>query len=202
MATTGCAAGNMAEGNRHRDDLGTFNEPNRQLHINNHEPQFYNRDLDTGDSGFGYVRHKRTGVMGADNQPEYSINREQVADMISKLSIQVPNVDDVSTLVTDEEVLIVYETDSNNRNETADQVKKMAMSVVPSWFEIYVSDNPALRKNIENFATLTTNSRDIDTIIDGVIKQMRTSPQGDYKDGRLDGEKSNDETMRSNNRQK
>jgi len=130
------------------------------------------------DTGFGYVRYKRTGIMGANDQPNYEIDREQLADMISKLGAQVPNVDDVSTLVTDEEVLIVYATDTENQKQTADQVKKMAMSVVPGWFHIYVSDNTGLRQNVENFATLNTNSRDVDDLIDKLIKEMKKSPQG------------------------
>ena len=88
------------------------------------------------------------------------------------------NVDDVSTLVTDEEVLIVYETDSENRDQTADQVKRMAMSVVPRWFHVYVSDDTSLRKEVENFASLDTDSRDVDDLVDGVVKQMLKSPQG------------------------
>ncbi|WP_053360463.1 YhcN/YlaJ family sporulation lipoprotein [Bacillus sp. FJAT-27251] len=172
----GCA-GNMAgDGN---DTRGIKQRNGNQLHVNNSEPELYNRDVPHDDKRFGYVRHQRTGVMGADqDQPEYEIDREQFADMISRLSTHIPNVDDVSTLVTDEEVLIVYRTEANNREETADQVKKTAMSVVPRWFEIYVSDNPNLRQNVENFATLNANSDDIDSLLEGVIEQMSQSPQG------------------------
>jgi hypothetical protein len=176
LMITGCA-GNMA-GEDNGGKAGIYNDNNRQLHTNNHEPDFYNPNTESNETGFGYVRHKRTGVMGANDQTEYTIDREQVANMISRLSTQVPNVDDVSTLVTDEEVLIVYESESDNRSETAEQVKKMAMSIVPGWYHIYVTDNTTLRQNIENFATLNTNSRDIDSLIDGVIRQMRTTPQG------------------------
>jgi hypothetical protein len=173
----GCA-GNMAgDGNDTR--RANQQQNGNQLHVNNSEPELYNQDVSHDDKRFGYVRHQRTGVMGAQqDQPEYEIDREQFADMISRLSTHIPNVDDVSTLVTDEEVLIVYQTDAKDRKDTADQVKKTAMSVVPRWFEIYVSDNPNLRQNVENFATLNTNSDDIDSLLEGVIKQMRKSPQG------------------------
>jgi hypothetical protein len=178
FALAGCAGNAADQGQNGREEAGIYNESGRQLHVNNHEPDFYNADMEGKDTGFGYVRYKRAGVMGADEQPKYEIDREQLANMISKFGAQVPNVDDVSTLVTDEEVLMVYASDSDNPDETAEQVKKMAMSVVPGWFHIYVSDDTGLRQNVENFATLNTNSRDVDVLIDKLIKQMEKSPQG------------------------
>jgi Sporulation lipoprotein YhcN/YlaJ (Spore_YhcN_YlaJ) len=178
FALAGCAGNATDQGQNDRKEAGIFNESGSQLHTNNHEPDFYNSDMGGNDTDFGYVRYKRTGVMAANDQPKYEVDREQLANMISKLGAQVPNVDDVSTLVTDEEVLMVYASDSDNPNETAEQVKKMAMSVVPGWFHIYVSDDTGLRQNVENFATLKSNSRDVDALIDKLIKQMEKSPQG------------------------
>jgi hypothetical protein len=178
FALAGCAGNATDQGQNGTEKADIYNESGSQLYTNNHEPDFYNTDMQKNDTSFGYVRFKRSGVMGANEQPKYEIDREQLANMISKLSAQVPNVDDVSTLVTDEEVLMVYESDAENPDETAEQVKKMAMSVVPGWFHIYVSDDTGLRQNVENFATLKTNSRDVDTLIDKLIKQMKQSPQG------------------------
>jgi hypothetical protein len=177
FALAGCAGNATEQGQNGREEAGIYNERGSQLHTNNHEPDFYNAEMNGNDTDFGYVRYKRAGVMGADDQPKYEVDREQLANMISKLGAQVPNVDDVSTLVTDEEVLMVYESDSDNPNETAEQVKKMAMSVVPGWFHIHVSDDTGLRQNVENFATLKTNSRDVDNLIDKLIKEMEKSPQ-------------------------
>jgi methyl coenzyme M reductase subunit D len=122
----------------------------------------------------------RNPTMGTNSSNDHyaAIDREQLANIISQYSTDVPHVDDVSTLVTDEEVLIVYKTDSKNRSETADQVKRMAMSVVPRFYHVYVSDNTRLRKNIENFATLDSDSKKVDPMINGLIKQMKQSPQG------------------------
>jgi len=177
LALTACA-GNDTDQAGQGQKVNTFNETDNHLHTNSHEPGFKNSDMKKNDTGFGYVRYKRTGVMTAEDQPKFEIDREQLADMISKLSAQVPNVDDVSTLVTDEEVLVVYATDTEDRHDTANQVKKMAMSVVPGWYHIYVTDDTGLRQNIENFATLNTNSREIHDLIDGVVKQMKSTPQG------------------------
>jgi len=201
FALAGCAGNATDQGQEDgREKAGIYNESGSQLHTNNHEPDFYNAGMDGKDSGFGYVRYKRTGVMGTKDQPKYEIDREQLANMISKLGAQVPNVDDVSTLVTDEEVLMVYASDSDNPNETAEQVKKMAMSVVPGWFHIYVTDDTGLRQNVENFATLKSNSRDVDALIDKLIKQMEKSPQGqDTADSTYDNleRATNNNTMNS-----
>lgn len=186
VAMTGCAAGeNNAASPADRDGrTGIYQQSGNTLNVNDQRPDLYNeagrKGMNDRSEGFGYVRHQKTGVMGADNREDatLTIDREQIADMISRFSLLAKDVDDVSTLVTDEEVLIVYETDSGNRNETADQVKRMAMSVVPRWFHVYVSDDPSLRNEVENFASLDTDSRDVDDMIDGVVKQMLKSPQG------------------------
>ena len=182
-ALTGCANDNASPGNR-EGNTGIYQQSGNTLNVNDQRPDLYNEDgrkgLKDRSEDFGYVRHQRTGVMGADNNMDayQAIDREQIADMIGRYSLMAQNVDDVSTLVTDEEVLIVYKTDSDNRFETADQVKKMAMSVVPRWYHVYVSDDPNLRNEVENFASLDTDSRDVDTMVDGVVKQMLKSPQG------------------------
>lgn len=182
-ALTGCSNNNASPGDQD-GKAGIYQRSGNTLNVNDQRPDLYNEDgrkgLKDTSEDFGYVRHQKTGVMGTDkNMDVYqAIDREKMADMIGRYSTMVQNVDDVSTLVTDEEVLIVYQTDSKDRFETADQVKRMAMTVVPRWFHVYVSDDQSLRKDVENFASLDTDSRDVDTMIDGVIKQMLKSPQG------------------------
>lgn len=88
---------------------------------------------------FGYTRMNSGTGENADRAEAPTIDREQLADIISRLSNQIPDVNDVSTLVTDEEVLIVYDSDTNNRNATADQVKRTALSIVPRYFHVYGS---------------------------------------------------------------
>ena len=181
-ALTGCANDNASPGNGD-GNTGIYQQSGNTLNVNDDRPDLYNeggrRSFGEKSEDFGYVRHQRTGVMGQDNTNAYqAIDREQIADMISRFSLMAQNVDDVSTLVTDEEVLIVYKTDSEDRFETADQVKKMAMSVVPRWYHVYVTDDASLRKEVENFASLDSDRRDVDSLVDGVVKQMLKSPQG------------------------
>lgn len=75
-------------------------------------------------------------------------------------------------------MLIAYQTDSKNRNETADQVKKTAISIVPRYYHVYLSDQPEMIKQIEGYSGLDPNSRDIDQILNSTIKEMLKSPQG------------------------
>jgi hypothetical protein len=164
------------QNNLGRDDFQ--NERSSAQSVNDPVGDIYSRDKD-GSEDFGYVRHKKDEMMRTQSQNHYAaIDREKVADIIGEYTTDVPNVDDISTLVTDEEVLIVYHTDSSDRNLTADQVKRMAMSVVPRWYHVYVSDNEALRPNVENFANLGPNSPNTETGINQLIKQMLASPQG------------------------
>ncbi|MBE2932157.1 sporulation protein [Anoxybacillus flavithermus] len=136
--------------------------------------------MDSRLTNFGYVRHQKSPILGDTTQ--YAtipvLNRENVADLISKLCTQLPNVYDVGTLVTDDTVFVVYKTDSTNRFETADQVKKTAISVVPRYYHVYVSDNPRMFQDIERFGRLDANSRNIDQILQQTIKEMLKSPQG------------------------
>ncbi|RFU67219.1 YhcN/YlaJ family sporulation lipoprotein [Bacillus sp. V59.32b] len=157
--------------------------------------QYYDEDYrgaNNDSDNFGYTR-VNSGTGENENGTEApTIDREQLADIISRLGNQIPDVNDVSTLVTDEEVLVVYDSDTNNRNATADQVKRTALSIVPRYFHVYVSDNETLRQNIENFATQDTDSRGIEDSIDSTIRQMLKSPQGNKVS---DGENANGESI-------
>jgi hypothetical protein len=133
-------------------------------------------------TNFGYVRHQKSPIPGDANvyNTMPAMNREKVADLISKICTTIPHVKDVGTLVTDEEVLIAYETDAKDRMLTADQVKRSALSVVPRYYHVYVSDDPSMIEQIERFGTLDSDSRNVDQIITSTIQQMIKSPQG-YK---------------------
>lgn len=153
---------------------------------------------DTPMNNFGYVRHQKSPILGDANgyNDMPSFNREKAADLISKLCTQLPGVKDVATLVTDEEVLVVYDADTNNRQQTADQVKKTALSVVPRYYHVYVADNPQLMKDIERFGRLDSNTRNIDQILDATIQRMLKYPQGKKLS---DGENENGEMINETN---
>ncbi len=189
-ALTACQNNNMANEND-----GIYERSGNTLNVNNQRPELYNqynngnnannRNVrNTNNNGtinnFGYVRHQKSPVLGdrVSNVNYGTINKEQLADIISGYCTDIPNVNDISTLVTDKEVLVIYHTDSDNRNMIADQVKKTAMSVVPRSYHVYVSDNTALRPYVENFATNSPNTKNVNTGLTKVIKEMLKSPQG------------------------
>ncbi|GLB59706.1 YhcN/YlaJ family sporulation lipoprotein [Cytobacillus sp. NCCP-133] len=196
------AALTACQNNAAREDI--YEESGNTINVNDQRAELYNRNMGNGRNGrnnvsedFGYVRHQRSPIMGENASANHyaAIDREQIADIIGQYCTEVPSVDDVSTLVTDEEVLIVYDTDTENRSQTADQVKKMAMSVVPRWYHVYVSDDTSLRKNVENFATVDSDGRNAENGINQLIKQMLKSPQGEKmsesenENGEMQGER-------------
>ncbi|WP_078550414.1 YhcN/YlaJ family sporulation lipoprotein [Litchfieldia alkalitelluris] len=176
-ALSGCGADEEQGAGIYKQSGNTINVNDTQAGI-----YHYSDDANSEDrfEDFGYVRHQKSPVPG--DQTVYTmprLDRELVADMISKMTVQqIPHVNEVATLVTDEEVLMVYDTDSDDRFETADQVKKTALSVIPRWYHVYVSDNPILIKDIERFSTLDSTSRNVDQIITSTIERMLESPQG------------------------
>lgn len=172
FALTGCGANDTAQNDIYEESGNTIN-------VNDERAEIYNVNNKNKASDFGYVRHQKNPIAGNNNTDHYAaVDREKLADNISKMSTDLPNVHDVATLVTDEEVLIAYATDSNDRNETADQVKRTAISFVPRYYHVYVSDNVNLIKNVESYATLSSNSRNVDSLVDQLIRKMLKSPQG------------------------
>jgi hypothetical protein len=180
-----------------RNDV--YEESGNTINVNHDREDIYNRnDVGNKSENFGYVRHQKSPVLGEPTSNEHyaAIDREKVADIISKYCTDIPNVNDAATLVTDEEVLIVYDTNTKDRNLTADQVKKSAMSVVPRWYHVYVSDNTSLRTNIESYAKSDSDSRNVEFGIDKLIKEMLKSPQGQRMNN---GENANGETEGATN---
>ncbi|WP_312468951.1 YhcN/YlaJ family sporulation lipoprotein [Neobacillus sp.] len=175
-ALTGCSK-NMAG----RD---VYEESGNTINVNNKRHDLYNEGASRGvrnvSNNYGFVRHQKSPLMNDNtaNNHYTALDREQVANAISKYSTNIPHVNDVATLVTDQEVLIAYQTDSKDRNLTADQVKKTAMSIVPRYYHVYVTDNKVLIRDVENLANLDSTSRNARNLVSGLITQMKKSPQG------------------------
>ncbi|WP_338449294.1 YhcN/YlaJ family sporulation lipoprotein [Niallia oryzisoli] len=159
----------------------TYKDSGNTINVNDDRRELY-KEHNNGNKSehFGYVRHQKSPVLGEQMSDNHytDIDREKVADTISKYCTDLPNVQDAATLVTDEEVLIIYDSDTKDRDLTADQVKKTGMSVVPRWYRVYVSDNFNLRKTMESYSYLDSTSKNAETGIDKLIKEMKKSPQG------------------------
>ncbi|MDQ0215164.1 hypothetical protein J2S13_001563 [Oikeobacillus pervagus] len=198
----GCNTNDMA------DQPGIYQQNGNTLNVSDRE-DLYNDRADNNimtenrSEKFGYVRQQKSPVQGENVSYKnmHTMDREQVADSISRLAVTIPNVDDASVLVTSEEVLIAYTMDAQNKDKrertaVADQVKKTAMSVVPRWYHVYVTDDPHLRRDIENIATMDAGSNNVKATIDQTIDRMvKESPQGspmsqgENENGETKGEK-------------
>ena len=64
------------------------------------------------------------------NKQVGAINREKVAEMITSMTVQLPDVTNAATLVTDDEVFVVYRANTTDQKLVADQVYKTALSIV------------------------------------------------------------------------
>ncbi|MBI0577574.1 YhcN/YlaJ family sporulation lipoprotein [Neobacillus cucumis] len=161
-----------------------YEESGNSINVNNKRTELYNegagRSVRNVSNDFGYVRHQKSPIMNDNtaNNHYTALDREQVANIISKYSTNLPNVHDVATLVTDQEVLVAYTTDSKDRNLTADQVKRTAMSVVPRYYHVYVTDKKALMRDVENLSHMDARNKNSRHSINYVIRQMKDSPQG------------------------
>ncbi|WEZ10213.2 YhcN/YlaJ family sporulation lipoprotein [Priestia flexa] len=184
VALSGCQAGGETD-----NEALSPNNPNA-INVADHN-DLYNKEKDN-DTDYGYVRYQKSPVANDTEKAQNiaTLDREEAADSISKLSSAIPNVNDVATLVTDEDVLIAYKTDTKDRNATADQVKRTAMSIMPRYYHVYVSDNPQHIQDIERFSEANTKDKSVEESIHLTIKEMLKSPQGRKMN---DGENANGE---------
>jgi len=147
------------------------------------------------DFGFASQTSNPEDNQGENHGKEFKLDRQVTADAISRFAASIQGVDYASAVVTGQEVLISYEVAPDadiDRNEVADQVKRSALSVIPRWFHVYVTDDPSLRINIERLAQTNLTHADMKTSIAATIDLMReSSPQGYPID---DGENANGET--------
>ena len=152
----------------------------------------------TTENDFGFANKAANAVdnRGENDGEEYQLDRQVTADAISRYGASIPGIENVSTVVTDEEVLISYQVAQDaedlDRNEVADQVKRSALSVIPRWYHVYLTDDPSLRVNVESIAQTHLTKVEMEDAIASTIDLMKeSSPQGFAID---DGENANGET--------
>ncbi|UCZ52551.1 YhcN/YlaJ family sporulation lipoprotein [Bacillus shivajii] len=174
---TGCGdATNGAEGQQAENLFRGYQMPERHFVINRNgagNMDQYNR--------FGFERHTKKTAYAGQNAPDYATyDRSLLADSISKMATTIQSVEDCAVLVTDQYVLMTYETNgTDDRQLVADQVKKTAMSLVPSYYDIYVSDDPEMGAEIERFEGLSAKEPQYLDSLEETIEQMKRYPQGE-----------------------
>lgn len=171
---TGLLSGCGGAGFNNAEQNAQHQNETRPIHVSDRDEAFNRHDEN---EQFGYVRYQKEQLAGK-QQETPAPDREETAHIISSLTVQLPHIQDAAALVTDQEALVVYKTDSKNRELTADQVKKTAVSVIPRYYHVYISDNPNHMQAIKNYSNLGSGSRDVRDIMSGTIEEMKTSPQG------------------------
>ncbi|RNA67415.1 YhcN/YlaJ family sporulation lipoprotein [Alteribacter keqinensis] len=132
---------------------------------------------------YGFVRESKETAKQK-KYPGYAVyDRELLANSISEMAAVIPSVDECGTLVTDDKIFMVYSRNSGHedmdRNEVADQVRKTALSVVPSYYEVYVSDDMDMMDEIERFGSLYPDSEEYNNTLEQTADQFKDYPQGE-----------------------
>lgn len=128
----------------------------------------------------GYVHYTRSELdTNPAPAPNLNIDRNAMANMITRTIMQNQGFEEAATLVTDQEVLIAYQKNADMEEEKAAQIaRNTAMSTMPRYFDIYVSDNNVLIKDIHSLHRSSAKNKMYDNTINRIIDEMKRSPQG------------------------
>lgn len=132
------------------------------------------------DNKLGYVRYNKNQLNNDhENLHSVQIDRDKMADMITRMILRNNGFNEAATLVTDQEVLIAYQlNDDMDPATAADIASKTAKSTMPGFFNIYVSDNQTLMNDIQSLHNSSIRNKNYDNTIDNIIHEMKKSPQG------------------------
>ena len=177
---TGCAG---IDTQNNRDDKGlsrmqdpvqdiTYNGPSKNIQTHSED------DVNRGEFGHTHYSRKPGKDYALDAAHLPKTDYQALSDIITRLELTLPDIYDVGTLVTDQYVLIAYKTSSSNRELAAQQVKRTALSVVPNYYKVYISDEPFAQTDIANFKDLDVSTPRVHQWIVNLISQMKKSPQG------------------------
>ncbi|WP_047979636.1 YhcN/YlaJ family sporulation lipoprotein [Ornithinibacillus contaminans] len=166
---TACSHTDSSSGEREQmlDEL----DPNRENKTQN------NTDMQ---DKLGYVNYTRDQIQ-EDSEEHHvaTLNRIEMADMIARLILRNEGFNEVATLVTDAEVLIAYDrSDEVDRETAAEIASKTAVSVMPGYFDVYVSDNESLIPDIQSLHNSSANNKNYHNTLEQIISEMKKSPQG------------------------
>ncbi|TCP19134.1 sporulation lipoprotein YhcN/YlaJ [Scopulibacillus darangshiensis] len=165
-----------------------------------HTTQKLSKDnLDIG--SFGYVHYKRKqGAGNAVQQHDIpKIDNRELADIISRLELSLPNIYEVGTLVTDQYVLIGYQSDLKDKKQAASQVKMTALSVVPNYYKVYISDAFDAIERISRYKDLTVQTPRVHKSLQHMINEMKKSPQGNITKNNVKNQGMNEDKRKNTN---
>lgn len=154
-------------------------------------------NLDNG--AFGYIHYQRkagtNNALTHDHIPK--IDNKELADVITRLELSLPNIYDVGTLATDEYILIGYQTDLNDKKLAASQVKSTAIATVPNYYKVYISDASDAIERISRFKDLSVQTPSVHLSIENMVKEMKKSPQGNITKNNVKNQGMNEDKRKS-----
>ena len=177
---SGCAGLDHKE-NQDDQGLSRMQDPVRDVTYNGPPKNIQNNSPSENARGeFGHTHYSRKPGRdhALDVQHIPKTDYQALSDIITRVELSLPDIYDVGTLVTDQYVLIAYKTTNDNRVEAAEQVKRTALSVVPNYYKVYVSDERFAQTDIANFKNLDVSTPRVHQWLENLIKQMKQSPQG------------------------
>lgn len=158
---TGCQLAQTSE-----NDVEETNILNPDKQPNTTDPELQKK--------IGYVHYTADDInQDNENNHEIQVDREQMADVITRTILRSGHFLEVASLVTDKEIVIAYQPGSEIDGKVADDIaSKTATSIIPKFYQIYTTDNPEHLDSIRQFQlspTRDTNyAEDIENIINGI----------------------------------
>lgn len=141
--------------------------------VSDDKDMYDNNKKDDRFTKVGYSSKQKNEVS---NQQVGTINREKLAEMITDLTVKLPDVTNAATLVTDDEVFIVYRANTTNEALVADQVYKTASSIVPRYYNVYISTDQKLISQIQGLQSGTLNDKEYRQSLDMLKSEMKQNP--------------------------
>jgi hypothetical protein len=133
-------------------------------------------DMRYATTNMGYSRRQKNDSADRDRNHVAYIDRESLANIITDLEIKMPDVTDAATMVTDDEVFVVYRANTTNPKLTQDQVRRTALSVVPRYYHVYTSTEQKLMTQMEGLKSGRMNNTEFAQTIDMLKREMSTQP--------------------------
>lgn len=132
-------------------------------------------------ANYGYIRYQKEQI---EDQQEFipMFDRNRLADGVTRMVLTNNVVNEAAALVTDKYVLVAYDSQTDNREFVADQVKRSALSIVPRYYQVYISDNHDHFDDIERFQNLSSAAPNMEGSLQQTIQEMQQSPQGQYNE--------------------
>ncbi|MBB6453447.1 hypothetical protein HNQ94_001896 [Salirhabdus euzebyi] len=133
------------------------------------------------DTQYGYVRYNENQLdMEREKNFAPKIDREKMANMITKTLLTLDDIEEAATLVTDSHTLVAYTpADGVERERAAEDVKKTTLSFLPRWYHVYISDQSTAYTDLQSLSNNTTTETGTILAIESVIERFtEQSPQG------------------------